>query len=162
MVTYAQYQELSVLKTKIGELNRELNLIRIHVRHLWKDAVARQRQIQELQNETLQMRRFRAALKTLLKSVNNAINQRIEAMNGSLVRGSSFSPEPNVLVEDADTPRTLLKKIQLFDYKNNYKRTIFTPPSHTLRYRMTKNIYNAVKKLVRLTIKGIKKVRRAI
>lgn len=162
VVTYTQYQEQSVLKTKISGLNKELDFTRIHIRYLWKEAEARQSQIQALQNEIAQMRRLRVALKTFIKSINNAVNQRIEALNRPSVKIRSFPPESIIPVEGSYTPGTLLKKIRLFDYENSYKRTILIPAPHAIYYRVVKKTYQTVKKIVKLVVRGIEKVRKAV
>jgi FkbM family methyltransferase len=162
VITHEQHLQQSLLKTEISGLNRELNLIRIHVRHLWKDAEMRHRQIHTLDHEIKEMRRVRRAVKTLMKAINNAVVQRIESMNSTPVVNVSLPPESVVAIDEADTAMSLLKKIQVFDVANNYRRTIVYRHPNKLAYRAVKGGYGMIKQLGKISIVGARKARKAI
>lgn len=160
VVTHEDYTLRSSQKAELAKCNQELNLMRIHIRHLWKEAEAKQHQINVINNEMQQMRRLKPAIKTLIKAVNTIVKTRIEGMNKPRLIDASLIPMESITAEESDTAGSLFKKIRLFDFKNNYKRHIPVSGAGKVAYRASNAGYGVVKRTAKAGIKGVRKVSR--
>jgi FkbM family methyltransferase len=160
-VSYETYETQMNLKTSITKQERELNLARIHIRHLWKLMDEKQQQINILNEEIIQMKRLKRATRIFLKSIDTAIINRINRLNVSPVIEVRLGQQAELSLED-DTETALLKQVQQFDLQEGYVRHIKNPQKDTILYRVTMGVYKGGRKAVKYLLKGLRKIVRIV
>ena len=161
IVTYSQYKQQTNLKATISQLTHEVNFAKVRTQRLARDIEMHVGQIENQQREIRRLQETPVAFKSFIKGINDSINQRIESMNTAPVVTHDLALETGIRL-DANSSHEILKKVQLFDYANSYKRTITLPRPYTLKYRILKFSYGTIKKMTKLTIKGAKRIKRAL
>lgn len=161
IVRHDVYLEVLNYKGEISKLTRELNTSRIHVRHLLRLADEKQQVINELNEEIRQMKRVKRAVKTTVRSVDTAINNRISRL--SKREDTMLIPEPSPLPDGAEESiDKTLQSIHDYDLSQNYTRRIVSEPTLTKKYVIAKYVYQKTKGVAKVGVRGIKKIKKVI
>lgn len=148
VVDYQLYEEIQSQKDSIGQLQRELNQARIHIRYLWRLLDKKQHQINVANEEIRQLGRVKNAYRLFRSSINNAIEHRIEALNRPSTIEVRAERPPKISLSPDKSLKDNIASVRQYDLAQNYVRHLINPEKDRLKYKFVRKAYKTIKKIL--------------
>jgi FkbM family methyltransferase len=161
IIPHKLYEERAESKANVGRRERELNLARIHIRHLWHLMEEKQNTINVLNEEIRQMQYLKRAVRIFLKSIDITITNRIQRLDSRAAVGIRSEASEPIAVQ-SKTGDELLSDVKRFDLESSYVRHIDNLRNMRMSYRIVAPAYGGFKKIVKASLKFARKMVRKI